>query len=342
MRFVARGEWGARSPANRSRIGDVRGVTIHWNGPGIGAHDHGECFSIMRGFQDYHMDSHGWSDIGYNAVACIHGYVFEGRGVGVRGAHTGASNIGGNSDWYGLQAMVGVGDALTPELINALSDGIAWFRRNGAGDRVNAHRDHHSTACPGGGLYRWAHGGSVSTVPTESEEEEDMLRRGVKSEAVQQWQQALQRYFWYQGIEALPEFGADSDFGNETVVWTNKWAGEVGLAHGMVTTMHWLVMGLVLHRRDDPATVVGEGQPVRRDDRSLMDFAWFNRRDVRALQSRIDSIASGVGVDVDEEAIANRVIAALSPDKVAELVVSNLSSELAADVVDELNERLAV
>lgn len=163
MRFVSRTQWGARAPRSKSRIGSVYGVTVHWNGPGLGAGGHDTCAGEVRAIQKHHMDDEGWADIGYNALACRHGYVFEGRGLGVLGAHAGESSIGGNAHWYGLQAMVGTGDHTTRELYQALKDAIGWFRRGGAGGKVNGHRDHHPTECPGGELYRWAH--SDLTIP---------------------------------------------------------------------------------------------------------------------------------------------------------------------------------
>lgn len=153
MRFVSRSEWGARAPDYRSSIGDVHGCTIHWNGPSVGRLRHPECDDIVRSFQRYHMDSHGWSDIGYNFVVCQHGYVFEGRGLGVRGAHE--EDL--NAHWYGIQAMVGRGDPIPDALYGGLRDAIAYCRANDGGDRINAHRDADATTCPGDELYVWAH-----------------------------------------------------------------------------------------------------------------------------------------------------------------------------------------
>ncbi len=178
-------------------------------------------------------------------------------------------------------------------------------------------------------------------APIDSEETDMLLTRGDQSEAVQQWQQFLIAYFKYRGVDVLTEWGADGVYGETTRDVTYRWQSEMGLPRGMVTPVDWAAMALALVRRDDPATVVDPGQHVRRDDRSLMDFAWLVRRDMAGLTSQVNRIAGGVGVDVDEQAIADRVVAALSPAKVADLVVKNLPASLAADVVDELNERLA-
>ena len=51
------------------------------------------------------------------------------------------------------------------------------------------------------------------------------IRRGSKGEAVREWQQALRS--WNSG--ALPRFGADGDFGDETVNWTGRFMQAAGL-----------------------------------------------------------------------------------------------------------------
>lgn len=69
MKFHPRSDWGAREPEHRSSIGDVYGCTVHWHGPGLGAYDHGDCSGLVRSMQDFHMDSNGWSDLGYNLLS---------------------------------------------------------------------------------------------------------------------------------------------------------------------------------------------------------------------------------------------------------------------------------
>jgi N-acetylmuramoyl-L-alanine amidase len=46
-----------------------------------------ECAAIVRSYQDYHMDSKGWNDIGYNFLVGEDGNVYEGRGWETVGAH---------------------------------------------------------------------------------------------------------------------------------------------------------------------------------------------------------------------------------------------------------------
>lgn len=156
------------------------GCTIHWNGPGMGKYAHKNCDNRLRSMEQYHVEGNGWAGIGYNLIVCRHGHIFEGRGKGRVGAHAGASQIGGNSRWYGIQAMIGTGDEVTPELKQGLKDAVKLCQKWGAGTKINGHRDHHATDCPGDELYRWVRNGMpLANVPKPREpiplpEEEDM------------------------------------------------------------------------------------------------------------------------------------------------------------------------
>ena len=46
------------------------------------------CVSQMKGMQNYHMDSLGWVDIGYQFVIGEDGRIYEGRGPWRQGSHT--------------------------------------------------------------------------------------------------------------------------------------------------------------------------------------------------------------------------------------------------------------
>ncbi len=162
MPIVRRAQWGARASRGATRIaGPVRGVTCHWEGPAMGyPWPHDVCDDKVRSIQRYHMDDKGWADIAYNALACPHGYVYEGRGPNVRSAANGESGIGGNDQWYAVCYLAGVGDEFTAEGQAAMLEAIAWLRSDGgAGEAVNGHRDHHPTDCPGDVIYRWVQTG---------------------------------------------------------------------------------------------------------------------------------------------------------------------------------------
>lgn len=153
--FVSRSDWGARAPSSVSNniTPQNGGVSVHHVGASkVAASDHGSCAGQVRGHQNHHMDGNGWTDIAYSHLVCVHGYVFEGRGEGVRTAANGTNP--GNQNWYAVCGLVGGSssdyDTITDELIDAYHLAITRLRQQGnAASTVNGHRDHLSTECPG-------------------------------------------------------------------------------------------------------------------------------------------------------------------------------------------------
>ncbi|HEX5566061.1 MAG TPA: peptidoglycan-binding domain-containing protein [Streptomyces sp.] len=166
MTFVSRSAWGARAP--RSRPSNITpgngGVTVHhMDEVRVARSYHGDCSGQVRGIQNHHMDVNGWGDIAYTYLVCIHGYVFEGRGPGVRTAANGTTS--GNQNWYAVCALTGGThsdyDPVTYDLLDGLRWSIAQLRSyGGAGRRINRHSDHMATSCPGK-LSSWVLDGSL-------------------------------------------------------------------------------------------------------------------------------------------------------------------------------------
>jgi outer membrane murein-binding lipoprotein Lpp len=61
--------------------------------------------------------------------------------------------------------------------------------------------------------------------------------------------------------------------------------------------------------------------------------------DVATLKTQLDQLATKD--PVDEQAVAQQVIAALTPAAIADAVIAGLPKELAAQVISELSQRLA-
>jgi len=132
-------------------------------------------YAVVRSYWNYHVNSNGWSDIGYNYLFDKYGNFFQGRhnlnlpNVDVRGAHAGSSNaysIGVN--------FLGNADVTLPTTaqIQKLNEFMAWWFNHRSFDpttqalllnqagtqwlnlhRVCGHIDVHATACPGTTLY---------------------------------------------------------------------------------------------------------------------------------------------------------------------------------------------
>lgn len=146
-----RAELGMKAPLSRSfNISPgAGGSTLHWGGPGSTLHSHDTCKAIWRGWQAFHMGpERGWADIAYTMGFCQHGWVFPGRGYGVRTAAQGTNR--GNDVSYAFCHLNEAGHDPSALALSA----AAWLVQDarvhgGAGMRCWAHWDWHSTDCPG-------------------------------------------------------------------------------------------------------------------------------------------------------------------------------------------------
>lgn len=162
MRFITRAEARLRPPSSTPLSIVNTGTTGHWEGPSLWGGtigDHARCPTMWRAFQAYHMDHNGWSDIAYNAGACPHGFVLEGRGPARRSAANGTN--GANSISAVVCYLGGVGDPFTDDGKRAMRDAADYLR---AALRWG-HRDHFQTACPGDAIYHWIHAGAPLPGP---------------------------------------------------------------------------------------------------------------------------------------------------------------------------------
>lgn len=173
MKFVTRAQWGAR-PA-KSRVPGILSAasTIHWNGPkvtvsGNTVWDHSKCSSLVRGIQNFHMDSRGWQDVAYNFLECPHGYTFEGRGLNIVNGANGTNS--GNRSSHAVCCLAGDGNPFPMSEKIGFRDCAEYISdQTLAPFKVIGHRDHKSTECPGNDRYVWVHKG----MPVDSDEQDN-------------------------------------------------------------------------------------------------------------------------------------------------------------------------
>jgi hypothetical protein len=154
VRIVSRHGWGAVAP--RDRVGlppaAARGVAVHYTGMNSDEQaDHANCAARVRGVQRYHMEEKGWLDIAYSQLVCKHGFVFVGRGYGIRTAANGTTRA---NDHYFAVCFLGDdtdGRAdLTRAARHALGELIRDYqRRYPRALHVRPHSLFVSTECPG-------------------------------------------------------------------------------------------------------------------------------------------------------------------------------------------------
>lgn len=163
--FLSRSDIGLRSPRSVSHniTPENGGVAGHYAGPAQNVDSHSDCLRLWRGYQAYHMDTHGWVDIAYTLGVCDHGYILAGRGAGVRTAANGTNT--GNQNYYAVCWIGGQGETPTQDAVDAFWAAVSMLRSQGnAGGKVVRHSYFKSTSCPG----------NLGTVIDQGPQEEDM------------------------------------------------------------------------------------------------------------------------------------------------------------------------
>ena len=125
----ARSVWNpepAKNPPWRWSAGNPQGLVVHWVGGGamrLDQQPHDACHAAVRSIQRYEMHSapDNYSDIAYNTLACPHGILIEGRGLGVQGAANGG---GTNGTYASVCVLGGQGDIFTSGHKQAIEE--AW------------------------------------------------------------------------------------------------------------------------------------------------------------------------------------------------------------------------
>lgn len=145
--IISRAKWGARSPNGRDTTtwSQRTGFVVHHSGA--------DDDQTVKQIQNFHMDTRGWSDIGYNFLVDKHGNIYEGRGWAVVGAHAKDHNTPN----IGVCIIGDYSKSLPPA---ATLDALSWLydeanRRKGSKLAVRTHRMVGSTSCPGDKLHAW-------------------------------------------------------------------------------------------------------------------------------------------------------------------------------------------
>ncbi|RCV53462.1 peptidoglycan recognition protein family protein [Marinitenerispora sediminis] len=202
--IIPRASWGARAPRSRATVNWTQRTEF------VVHHSEGPATQTPKAIQNFHMDSRGWADLGYNFLISADGRIYEGRGWLVVGAHAPNHNTSG----IGV-CLIGSYTKTLPTA--AALESLQWLyaeanRRKGSALRIRRHRDVTSTDCPGGALASWvsANLGKTSSTPTG---EGDMvgLKQGDSGERVKFLQELLRA-----GGHDLGPAGIDGEYGPAT------------------------------------------------------------------------------------------------------------------------------
>lgn len=112
-----------------------------------------ECIKVVQDLQKFHLDTHGWDDIGYNFLVGGDGAAYEGRGWEKQGAHTKNYNVNA----IGI-AFIGTFNKVTPpeEQLKAFKNLLQWgidSQKLDENYKLFGHRQFSPTSSPGQILY---------------------------------------------------------------------------------------------------------------------------------------------------------------------------------------------
>ncbi|GFO44101.1 peptidoglycan recognition protein [Plakobranchus ocellatus] len=161
--IVSRTEWNARATKSVTYLKNqpVQYAFIHHSASPAECLTKDSCAAAVRGFQNYHMDTRGWHDIGYNFLIGGEGTVFEGRGWDRVGSHTKNYNsVGLGFCFIGNFMTKGPTQVQLNSAKQLLECGVQLGKLEWD-YTVRGHRDMKSTQCPGDILYNiitgWPH-----------------------------------------------------------------------------------------------------------------------------------------------------------------------------------------
>ncbi len=168
--IFSRAQWGANEKLRgqgQPSYGSISAGFVHHT---VNANNYteDEVPGIIRSIYAYHVQSRGWSDIGYNFLVDRFGRIWEGRYGGVDKPVIGAHTLNYNQYSFAMSA-IGNYETTKPSdaMLRAYGQLFAWklslhgvnpastSQRVGSStfQAINGHRDAGSTACPGKHLY---------------------------------------------------------------------------------------------------------------------------------------------------------------------------------------------
>ena len=168
--IYTRAQWGANEGLRRAgpSYGTIQVGFVHHT-DSANNYSSASVPAMIRGMYAYHVQTLGWSDIGYNFLVDRFGRIWEGRYGGMDKPVVGAQTLNYNAVSMGVSAIGQYDVAAVPQaMTNAFKAVFAWkfdlvrIPATGTGpvvaygkhlQRVSGHRDAYSTACPGRYLY---------------------------------------------------------------------------------------------------------------------------------------------------------------------------------------------
>jgi hypothetical protein len=151
MAFYSRSDWGARparpgpGPLERAQ---VQGIALHWPGMQSKIRGFKAVSAALRGWQDYHMDDKGWSDIAYQIAVDQDGNRYRLRGLETQSGANGDTSV--NERYGAVLLVLAIGEQPSPAMVRQVRRAIERHRRLFPNSRlIVPHSELNDTDCPG-------------------------------------------------------------------------------------------------------------------------------------------------------------------------------------------------
>lgn len=156
--YLPRSAWNARTSRGATALvgSQIDGEALHWPGmakPIDATGDIGQrrIASALRGWQNYHMDDRGWSDIAYQIAIDQAGRAWTLRGINIRSGANGDADV--NRRFGAFLLVLAPGEKPSAAMIATTKAVCADFRKRYPSARAKpyGHRDvrPEGTDCPG-------------------------------------------------------------------------------------------------------------------------------------------------------------------------------------------------
>lgn len=162
--YLPRSAWAARTSRGATALvaSNIDGEALHWPGmtkpiDAAGAVGQRRVASALRGWQNYHMDVRGWSDIAYQIAIDQAGRAWTLRGLNIRSGANGDADV--NLRFGAFLLVLAPGEQPSAAMVATTKGVIADFRKRYPGARLKpyGHRDvrprnsqgQQTTDCPG-------------------------------------------------------------------------------------------------------------------------------------------------------------------------------------------------
>ena len=161
VNVVTRKEWGANEnkvKCTSSKTAANKGVIVHHTA-GSNSYSRAQAPGIIRGYLNFHTNSRGWCDLGYNFLVDRFGTIYEGRAGSLNEAVVGAHSSGFNTGTLGI-SVVGTYGSSAPS--SAAQNSVARITAWGANKWGYNPTGKMTLTSAGGGTSKYAKGRTVT------------------------------------------------------------------------------------------------------------------------------------------------------------------------------------